>query len=549
MPAKFDPVSQINQLITGEVKTDSETKKKFSRDASVFEIEPEIVVSPKNVSDIKKLVKFADHHAKKGIHLTPRAAGTCMSGGPLTTSIVVDLMSHFNKVVRIGKDYAVTQPGVFYRDFDKQTQRKKLYLPSYPASRELCAVGGMVGNNASGEQTLCYGATIDFVRKLKVVLADGNEYVIKPLSKSQLYTKLKKKDFEGNLYRKIHNLIVDNQDLIEASRPKTTKNSMGYYLWKVLDEDNFDLTKLIVGSQGTLGIITEIEFALQQPKPEHVMLVITMPDLQGLDVIVNDILNFKPESFECFDDQTMKYAIKYFSEISQKFKVCSGANIYLQFLPEFKDMLTGKLPKLTLMADFAGEDREQVLMQARKAQAVAQTAGFGTKLLDSPDMAEKYWVVRRESFSLLRGHAHHMTSAPVIDDVCVNPDRLPEYLPELFKVLHKYDKYMIHTLAGHIGNGNFHIIPLMDLNDDKVRKIVPKLVKDVHQLTLKYDGTLAAEHNDGLIRAPFLPDMFGKDMYKLFQQVKDIFDPKGIFNPNKKVNVDFDQALKYMHYN
>jgi len=548
--ANFNPKTDLEKLISGDVTDDEKILKTFSRDASVFEIMPQLVVSPKNVSDIKKLVNYADHNVKKGVSLTPRAAGTCMSGGSLTHSVMVDTMKYLNNVKKIGKDYAVTEPGVYYRDFDKKTKKKNLFLPPYPASRELCAVGGMVGNNAAGERTLCYGSTIQFVKKLKVVLADGNEYMVKPLSKRELYNKMRKKDFEGKLYRKIHALLVENEELIANAKPKTGKNSMGYYLWDVMQEDGtFDLTKLIVGSQGTLGIITEIEFALERPKKHHELLVLTLPHLEGLDVIVNDILKFKPESFECFDDQTMKYALKYFSEIADKFKVCSGAKIYLQFIPDFIDLLSGKMPKLTLIADFAGDDLEAVHEQAKKAQAVAETMKIKTKLLSSPEIAEKYWVVRRESFSLLRGHAEHMTSAPIIDDICVNPNRLPEFLPRLFETLHKYDKYMIHTLAGHIGSGNFHIIPLMDLDDQKVRKIVPQLVKDVHSLTLEFDGTLAAEHNDGLMRGPFLKDMFGKPMYKLFQQVKDTFDPKGIFNPNKKVNITFKEALKYMHYN
>lgn len=381
-------------------------------------------------------------------------------------------------------------------------------------------------------------------------MADGKEYTIQPLNKRALYNKMRKKDFEGKLYRKIHALLVENEDLITQAKPQTSKNSMGYYLWDIIQPDGtFDLTKLIVGSQGTLGIITEIEFALERPKKYHSMLVITMPNLEGLEALVNDVLKFNPQSFECYDDQTLRYALKYFSEIADKFKVCAGASIYLQFLPDFANMVIKQLPQLTLIADFAADNFDTAHTQAQKAEAVVQTLGFSTKLLSSPETTEKYWVVRRESFSLLRGHADHMTSAPIIDDICVNPNKLPEFLPKLFETLHKYDKYMLHTLAGHIGSGNFHIIPLMDLEDEKVRKIVPKLVKEVHDLTLSFGGTLAAEHNDGLMRGPFLKQMFGPKMYKLFQETKDIFDPKGIFNPNKKVNITFKQALKHMHYN
>lgn len=540
---------ELSQLIDGEVFSDEETLKKFSRDASVFEMTPQVVVAPKTVEDIKNLVTFVNRNKKSGLSLTPRAAGTCMSGGPLTRSIAVDMMVHFNKVLEVGKDNAVTQPGVFYRDFDLKTKKRNLYLPSYPASRELCAVGGMVGNNSSGEQTLGHGATIKYVKRIKAVLSDGNEYTFEPLTTKRLHAKMRQKNFEGQLYRKIHALIVENEELITKARPQVTKNSMGYYLWDVMQEKSFDLTKLLVGSQGTLGIITEIEFKLVRPKKYHSLLVMNLHNLDNLDKIVNKILEFKPESFECFDDQTMTYALKYFSEIVHRFKVCHGAKLYLQFLPDFKNMLTGTMPKLVLMADFASDKEAESVAQAQQALEAALELDIEAKLISSPEFSEKYWVVRRESFRLLKGHSHNMTSAPIIDDIIVLPEKLPEFLPRLNKIMDKYKDKMIYTLAGHIGSGNFHIIPLMDLSNPKIRKIVPNLIDEVHELTLEFGGSLAAEHNDGLIRGPYLEKMFGKKMYTLFKQVKDIFDPHGVFNPNKKVNITLDEALKYMHYN
>lgn len=545
----MDLAAALKPLISGSVDDGAVTLSKFSRDASVFEMMPEVVVSPKTVRDIKKLVEFANKHSKKGVSLTPRAAGTCMSGGSLTQSIVLNMMPHFNKILSIGNDYAVVQPGVYYRDLDKRTRRKQLFLPPYPASRELCAVGGMVGNNAAGERTLCYGATIDYVKSLKVVLSDGNEYLVKPLTKRQLYQKMSKKDFEGRLYRKIHNLLVANESIITKAKPTVSKNSMGYYLWEVIRGDVFDLSKLIVGSQGTLGIITEIEFALERPQPHHALLAISMPSLEGLDQLVNQVLEYSPEAFECFDDQTMHYALKYFSEIVERFNVCSGAQLYLQFLPDFFSMLVSKTPKLVLMADFASDNQELAIETAYQAKSVVDSLGFSSKVIANPALAEKFWVVRRESFRLLKGHAHNMTSAPIIDDVTVNPEKLPAFLPRLESILKQYEGDMIHTLAGHIGSGNFHIIPLMDLNNDRVRDIVPKLMDQVHELTLEFKGSLAGEHNDGLIRGPYLKAMFGNKVYQLFEEVKDIFDPKGIFNPKKKIGVDLDYALQFMHRN
>src|SRR3989338_5959455 len=189
-----------------------------------------------------------------------------MTGGGLTESVVVDVTKHLNKIKAIGKDSAVVEPGVYYRDFEKETLQHDLLLPSYPASKDICTVGGMAANNSGGEKTLAYGKTEDYVMELKAVLSDGKEYLIKPLTKDELDKKLKQTDFEGKIYQKIHQLITRNAEILKNARPKVSKNSAGYYLWNVWDGKHFDLTKLLVGSQGTLGIITEIKFRLIRPK-------------------------------------------------------------------------------------------------------------------------------------------------------------------------------------------------------------------------------------------------------------------------------------------
>lgn len=533
--------------LEGEIHDDSETLEKYSHDASLFEVRPAVVVSPKNVEDLKKLIKFCTAEKAKGenISLTPRSAGTDMSGGPLSESIILDFMTHFNHVLEVGEGYAVTEPGVYYRDFEKMTLAKGWLLPTYPASRDLCAIGGIVSNNSAGEKTLTYGKTEDYVEELHMILEDGEEHVIKPLTAAELKAKCAQKDFEGEFYSKISKLLEDNHDLIHVAKPAVSKNSAGYYLWNVWDgkREVFNLCKLIVGSQGTLGIVTRVKFRLVRPAEQSKMLVIFMNNLNNLAQIVNAVLAHKPESFESYDDKTLKLAIRFFPEMLKRMK----AGIFKlgwEFLPEVGMVLSGGgLPKLVLMAEFTGSDLAEISARAEKTKADLEKFGLKMRIYDHAG-SQKYWTIRRESFSLLRNHVHGTRTAPFIDDICVRPEFLPEFLPKLNKILAQYN--LIYTIAGHVGNGNFHIIPLMDFKDPKTKEIIDHLSKQVYALVVSYHGSITAEHNDGLIRTPFLEMMYGKKVIKLFEQVKQAFDPYGIFNPGKKVGASWKYALEHV---
>lgn len=539
----------LQEAVKGEVTTDSEILTTFSRDASVFEVTPEIIVSPKDPEDIKSLVKYVSDHKDEGISLTPRSAGTCMSGGPLSESIVIDMLKHFNNVIEVGEDFAVTQPGVYYRDFEKATLEKGLLLPCFTASREINTVGGMVGNNSAGEKTLKYGQTKDYVQKLKVVLEDGNEYAIKPLYKTELDQKLDQANYEGKIYKKILDLLEENKEIIQGNKPQTHKNSTGYNLWDVWDGETFDLTKLFTGSQGTLGVITEIQFKLVNVQTNQSLLVIFLNDLNNLDRIVNKVLEYNPESFEFYDDQTMTYAVRFLRELSFKFKHNNMLSVYLRFLPEIIQNIRGELPKLVLLANFTAKNDQDVGKQSIECQKGLIEFKINTKVINNPAEAEKYWVIRHESFNMLRHHSKKMRTAPFIDDITVRPADLPSFLPKLNEIMMPYRDRMIYTIAGHIGDGNFHIIPLMDLTREEVRAVIPELSQKVFDLVFEYKGSMAAEHNDGLIRGPYLPQMYGEDIYQLFKEVKKIFDPNNIFNPNKKTDATFEYSFAHLAKN
>jgi len=441
-----DLQNKLKAIIEGDVVSDEQTLSTYSHDASIFEVKPKTIVFPKTVDDIKNLVKFVSENKKNdtSLSLTARSAGTDMGGGPLNDSIIVEFAKYLNKFKGIKNSIATAEPGIFYRDFEKETLRKNLIFPSYPASRELCAIGGIVNNNSGGEKSLAYGKTEKYVKKLKVVLFDGNEYEIKPLSKNELEEKIRQDDFEGNLYKKIYELINTNLELINSAKPQVSKNSAGYYLWNVWDGKTFDLTKLFVGAQGTLGFVTEAEIALVPIKKHAEMMIIFLHDLNHLAEIINIVLPLKPDTFEAYDDNTLKLALKFFPEFAKLLGTKNILQTAFDFLPEFFMVLTGGLPKLVLQIDFQSDDKAELEEKIKTLKEKLKPLHPKSRIAREKEEL-KYWLIRRESFNLLRKKIRNLHTAPFIDDFAVKPKFLPEFLPKLNKIFKKISKTFVYN--------------------------------------------------------------------------------------------------------
>lgn len=535
-----DLIERLKLRIAGDVTDDSAERTKYSRDTSLFTRMPSLVVYPKTADDVAMLVEEVRKSKEAGedVSVTARSAGTDMSGGPLTRSVVAVFTKYLNKVHEVGDGYAVVEPGCYYRDFEKETLRKNLILPSYPASRSIAALGGIINNDSGGERTLEYGKTRDYVLELDVVLSDGSRTTFKKLSAEELEEKKRLQTFEGALYREMHALILKHKETIQAARPKVSKNSAGYALWEVLNEDgSFDLTKLIVGAQGTLALVTKAKLRLIPPQPYRSMLVVFLKDIDHLPEIVRRVLARNPESFESYDDHTFKLAVQFLPQMLSQMGLWRALRLGLSFIPEMLMLLRGGIPKLVLMAEFSEDTRDIAITRAKETRNDLKEFGLPMKVLKDEHSSEKYWIVRRESFALLRKNLHGYYASPFIDDFVVPPDCYPEFLPRLYAILDEYK--LIDTIAGHIGNGNFHIIPLMDLNKPESKEIILELSRRVYDLVIEYGGTTTGEHNDGIIRTPYLPQLFGEKMVSLFEETKHIFDPLNIFNPGKKVGGTF----------
>ena len=530
----------------GELKNDNETREFYSHDASMFEMKPQLVAAPKDDKDVALLTKYVADHKKSdaSLSLTARSAGTDMSGGAINDSIIVDFNKHLNKTLSVTSSKAVTQPGKFYREFEELTFKHNALLPSYPASRSLCTVGGMVNNNSGGEKSLEYGKTDNYVQSLEFVFADGVKRTVKPLNRPQLIKKMAQSDFEGQVYKQIYELIEDNYDAIQAAKPDVSKDSTGYHLWNVWNRETgiFDLTKAIVGAQGTLGLVTEATFKLVEKREHSGLLVLFLKDIDNLGELTPKILAHKPATLECFDDATLILSMKLFPSFLKSLGFKKWAHLAFSLLPDALQFAKG-IPKLVVMVEFNDETEQGVRNKVRAlhtelAHHAARYEINGIEEDPTEGSSEKFWIMRRQSFQLLRSKVKDKHTAPFIDDFIVKPEYLAEFLPKIRKIIKKYK--LLATIAGHLGDGNFHIIPLMKLEDPKDRAKLLPAMKEVNQLVLKYGGSLSGEHNDGLVRGPWLEQMYGKKMLGIFKQTKHIFDPQNIFNPHKKADADWE---------
>jgi FAD/FMN-containing dehydrogenase len=535
---------------SGDLDDTAEALAFYSHDASMFELIPKLAIKPKNAKDVEVAVKLVGEHKKNNpdLSLTARSAGTDMSGAAINDSIIVDFNKYFQNIISVKDDIAVTQPGVLFRNFDLETG--DFLLPSYPASRDHASVGGMINNNSGGEKSLEFGKTDKYVPELKFVFADGVERVVKPLTKAELDDKIAQNDFEGKVYRDLFQLIDSNYDKIKAAKPNVSKNSTGYNLWHVWDRETgiFDMTQIIIGAQGTLGFVTEGTFKLV-PRPKHSgLLVLFMHDIDKLGDVITTVMKHKPATFESFDDATLLLVMKFMPSFLKMLGPVRFVHFLFTLIPDGMQLLRG-FPKLVLMVEFNGETEDEVRQkivtlhkELSPYRARYEINGFEEDPTEAA--SEKFWIMRRNSFQLLRSKVKDKHTAPFIDDLIVNPEYLPEFLPQIRDIIKKYK--LLATIAGHMGDGNFHIIPLMKLEDPNDRAKLLPAMKEVDELVLKYKGSLSGEHNDGLVRGPWLEQMYGPEVLALFRAAKDIFDPQHIFNPHKKANAEWDYSFSHI---
>lgn len=521
---------ELGGLLVGEVTIDKQTRQHFSTDGSIFSVDPGIVIYPKSERDVVLTVRYFGEKAQSGnkVGITARGKGTDRGGAALGEGAMLVFPAHMSRLVDLNKYTVTVQPGMIYANLQTLLQSHGRFLPPYPASLNYSTIGGAVANNASGEKSVKYGATRDYVESLRVVLSNGNVIQTARLGKRELTKKKQQDDFEGHIYRALDNLIEQHRDIINAAAPAVSKNTAGYALWDVKHRDgSFDLSQLIVGSQGTLGIVTEATLRHEAWQPESILLVGFFDSIEKSAAAIKAILHLSPSAVEVVDYHLLDYLQKTKPE-------------------QIAGLVPDRLPKVAVVVEF---DDVKARWRQKKAKSVAKIFkrySYDSRYAADAEEQDALWKICRGGPALVWMNSGVKKALPVIEDGIVPIERMGEFLVGVYDLFGKYKLEV--ALWGHGGDANFHLQPMMNLASAKDRNRVFDLARDFYRLVIKLGGSTSGQHNDGILRAPYLKKMYGPQVYHLLEEVKQIFDPLGILNPNVKLGVSEEYAAAKLRH-
>lgn len=524
----------LQEHVAGEVLTTADVRRYFSTDGGVFELLPNLVVYPKNTQDVRKIVRFAWQLAEKGhvLPITPRGRGSDQSGGAIGSGMVMVFPAHMHRMLELDakKRLARVQPGMNYRVFQEAMHTHGLFLPPYPASIDFATLGGAIGNNAAGEKTVKYGATRQYVENLEVVLANGEVIQTGRLNKKEVERRKGQTNFEGEIYRQLDGLISDSWELIQAQGggPGVSKNSAGYAINQVKAKDgSMDLTPLFVGSQGTLGIITEAILRLEPYSPQSVLFRINVEDIQQVETIIPAIMQLQPSALEVVD----KHLLDLIDKISPN---------------RLKGIIDAPYPALVLLAEFDDHNQGQQFKKAKKLEKWLQKEQLGYAATQDYDEQQRLWAIRHSSAAVIWHVSGTKKALPIIEDAIVPRGKFAEFVTVIYALFKKYGLDV--AVWGHAGDANLHLQPFMDLGLVGDRQKVFKLMDEYYKIVLEMGGSTTAEHNDGRLRAPYLSKVYGPEMYQVFHDVKKIFDPHGTLNSGVKIDVALKDLVPLLRH-
>ena len=494
------------------VQDDGPTKTAYAVDASIYRMEPQAVVLVESEDDIAATITYA---VQRGIPLTPRAAGTNLTGSAIGSGIILDV-SRLNRILELNREerWARVQPGIVLAELNKQLTPHGLLFGPDPSSSDMCKLGGMVANNSAGPHTLRYGAVKDNVQALRVCMASGQWLNARAYG-------LDDPQLAGLLathapLREVLSLVQEQAAVIASKRPTVSKNSCGYNLFGLADgltRRQFDLPKLFVGSEGTLGVVSEATLHLVDKPTATVTALIHFRRLDEVGEAVPELLELKPSALEVMDANT------------------------LDLIGRAKHGIPADAAA-TLLAELDSESgRDDLHEQAARMAAICRRYQLASDLVLAydQDQRDQLWKARKALYPTLYRFDPRKKPINFVDDVVVPADRISElirYLEEFFQ-----GQRVPVAIFGHIGNGNAHIVPLLDVND---RQDFEKMVQgyhEIHQTVLdRFGGSICGEHGDGRVRAGYVRTMFGPELYGMFEQVKRLFDPSGVLNPGVKIS-------------
>ena len=509
----------LQEHLSGEVTSSPDVRRHFAHDGSILQLVPSVVVYPRNEGDIRKTVRFAWQLAQRGkvLPITARGGGSNSVGDAISSGVIMAFTAHMNEILELNakKRFMVVQPGLTYNVLEQVLYSHGLFLPPCPTSQAYATIGGGMANNAMGEKSVKYGSTEDYVRCLRVVLSNGEVIEIGPLGKKELNHKLGLQSFEGEVYRSLDKLLEENADFIDRAHQgiRARHNSVGYNLFNVKKKHQFDLTPLFIGSEGTLGIISEATLDLKDYNPQTSQALISLEDVADLYEVLPRILELKPSMCEMLN----KVAIEQVKSLNPN--QLAGIRLHeaaaLHLFVEFDE------PKEA--------DRKKCIKQLQK---IAEKVGAWLEIADNADKQEVLLKLRQSIATILMQPQLQAKAVPVAEDICVPVDRLVEFLHKVEAVYSELG--LPAAVWGQAGSGVVRMQPALDLSNTGDRQKLFRIQDSLYASAVELGGSLSASNGDGRLRAPYISLQYGEELYQLMMQVKRIFDPQGILNPGVK---------------
>lgn len=505
--------ADLRGRIAGDVRCDDVFLQLYSGDASVYQVRPLGVVRPRTVADVSACLEYA---SDKGIPVHSRGSGTGTAGGALGGGLILDFSRYLRRIVYVDETMVRVQPGIVHERLNDHLRTAGRTFGPDPGVSETTTIGSMLAVDGAGSHWLKYGCPSHHVLGLQMVLADGQILEIgrEPLDDSKAPNAHPRK---RQLVHAVSRLIRAKANIIEQNRPKTVVNRAGYHVWDILDEATLNLAGLIAGSEGTLGIITEARLATQVLPACRGVALLMFPSLDSAARAALLVRHYQAVACELMDRRHLSLA----REIDDRFE---------SLIPENAEA--------ALLVELDGEDRSEVGERLRALTDDIwdrRRLAFGARRGMGNDELETYWALAnnvRPTWYRMKGAVRPL---PVIDDVAVAPETLPEFLVRVQNVLKRHE--VTASIVGHAAQGQLTIRPFLDLADSNGPSLVRRLAADLYKEVVDAGGTIGAERASGLSRSAFLQNQYGR-LYDVFRQLKELFDPEAILNPGKVVGAD-----------
>ena len=516
----------LKARLRGEVTLDTVSRGIYATDASNYMMMPVAVVMPADQEDLASVLEIA---AEFGVSLLPRGGGTSLAGQAVGHSVILDFTRHMDRILEIDPDgrRVRVQPGVVRDNLNAELARYGLHFAPDPATSSRATVGGMVGNNSSGTRSIIYGKTVDHTLETKVMLDDREVLEFKSLNSQEYARKASSGNREGKILQGFKRIIDSNREEILRTYPKVMRRVGGYNLDEFTNGNDWNLAKLITGSEGTLATMLEVTLNLE-PLPRHTALsIVHFNDLLEGIRSVEQILAHGPSAVEVLDHTVLSLARQNLTTAP----LCD-------FLRED--------PAAILIVEFFGESREEAVGKAEKLAGELQgrNVGYAVPVLSDPAAQARVWEVRKKGLGLLLGLRADRKPIPDIEDACVPIKVLAEYVEKVLEICRSHKIEVV--LYAHASVGVIHIRPILDLKRGEDIERMKAIADAAFELVKQYGGSWSSEHGDGLARSHFLEPFYGPRIYQAFREVKTLFDPSGLMNPGKIIDAPpRDKNLRY----